>query len=120
MSGRTLYDKLIDAHVVRKLDDDGLVLLYVDRTVLNEYTSPQAFAGLRAAGRKVWNPSAALMVVDHVNPTAERRTREMPDAEAAGRSTISPTTRTTSASSISISSIRARASSMSSRPSRGW
>ncbi|MGY4626295.1 3-isopropylmalate dehydratase large subunit [Bradyrhizobium sp. USDA 4486] len=83
MSGRTLYDKLIDAHVVRKLDDDGLVLLYVDRTVLNEYTSPQAFAGLRAAGRKVWNPSAALMVVDHVNPTAARRTRQMPDADAA-------------------------------------
>jgi 3-isopropylmalate/(R)-2-methylmalate dehydratase large subunit len=83
MSGRTLYDKLIDAHVVRRLDDDGLVLLYVDRTVLNEYTSPQAFAGLRAAGRKVWNPSAALMVVDHVNPTAARRTRQMPDADAA-------------------------------------
>ncbi|WP_202988760.1 aconitase family protein [Bradyrhizobium campsiandrae] len=82
MSGRTLYDKLIDAHVVRKLDDDGLVLLYVDRTVLNEYTSPQAFAGLREAGRKVWNPSAALMVVDHVNPTAARRTRQMPDADA--------------------------------------
>jgi 3-isopropylmalate/(R)-2-methylmalate dehydratase large subunit len=83
MSGRTLYDKLIDAHVVRLLDDDGLVLLYVDRTVLNEYTSPQAFAGLRDAGRKVWNPSAALMVVDHVNPTAARRTRQMPDADAA-------------------------------------
>ncbi|GGI21110.1 3-isopropylmalate dehydratase large subunit [Bradyrhizobium guangdongense] len=83
MSGRTLYDKLIDAHVVRRLDDDGLVLLYVDRTVLNEYTSPQAFSGLRAAGRKVWNPSAALMVVDHVNPTAARRTRQMPDADAA-------------------------------------
>ena len=83
MSGRTLYDRLIDAHVVRRLDEDGLVLLYVDRTVLNEYTSPQAFAGLRAAGRKVWNPSAALMVVDHVNPTAARRTREMPDAGAA-------------------------------------
>lgn len=83
MSGRTLYDKLIDAHVVRKLDDDGLVLLYVDRTVLNEYTSPQAFAGLRAAGRKVRNPSAALMVVDHVNPTAAQRTSQMPDADAA-------------------------------------
>jgi len=82
MTARTLYDKLIDAHVVRELDDAGLVLLYVDRTVLNEYTSPQAFAGLRAAGRKVWNPSAALMVVDHVNPTASHRTRVMPDAGA--------------------------------------
>jgi len=83
MAARTLYDKLVDAHVVCNLDDDGLVLLYVDRTVLNEYTSPQAFAGLRAAGRKVWNPKAALMVVDHVNPTAARRTRAMPDPGAA-------------------------------------
>ncbi|MDA9510013.1 isopropylmalate isomerase [Bradyrhizobium sp. CCBAU 11386] len=83
MAARTLYDKLIDAHVVRNLDDAGLVLLYVDRTVLNEYTSPQAFAGLRAAGRKVWNPRAALMVVDHVNPTSAHRTRSMPDSGAA-------------------------------------
>ncbi|RZN08579.1 3-isopropylmalate dehydratase large subunit [Bradyrhizobium genosp. SA-3] len=83
MAARTLYDKLVDAHVVRNLDDAGLVLLYVDRTVLNEYTSPQAFAGLRAAGRKVWNPKAALMVVDHVNPTAAQRTRAMPDPGAA-------------------------------------
>lgn len=83
MAARTLYDKLVDAHVVRNLDDGGLVLLYVDRTVLNEYTSPQAFAGLRAAGRKVWNPKAALMVVDHVNPTAAQRTRAMPDQGAA-------------------------------------
>jgi len=83
MAARTLYDKLVDAHVVRNLDDSGLVLLYVDRTVLNEYTSPQAFAGLRAAGRKVWNPKAALMVVDHVNPTAAQRTRAVPDRGAA-------------------------------------
>ncbi|WP_439356917.1 3-isopropylmalate dehydratase large subunit [Bradyrhizobium sp. DASA03007] len=83
MAARTLYDKLVDTHVVRNLDDSGLVLLYVDRTVLNEYTSPQAFAGLRAAGRKVWNPKAALMVVDHVNPTAAQRTRAMPDRGAA-------------------------------------
>ncbi|MDA9430985.1 3-isopropylmalate dehydratase large subunit [Bradyrhizobium sp. CCBAU 51627] len=83
MAARTLYDKLVDDHVVRNLDDAGLVLLYVDRTVLNEYTSPQAFAGLRAAGRKVRNPRAALMVVDHVNPTTTRRTRAMPDDAAA-------------------------------------
>lgn len=83
MAARTLYDKLVDAHVVRSLDASGLVLLYVDRTVLNEYTSPQAFAGLRAAGRKVWNPSAALMVVDHVNPTASHRTRAISDRDAA-------------------------------------
>jgi 3-isopropylmalate/(R)-2-methylmalate dehydratase large subunit len=80
---RTLYDKLIDAHTVRRLDDDGLVLLYVDRTILNEYTSPQAFSGLREKNRRVWNPSAALMVVDHVNPTAPHRTRAMRDVGAA-------------------------------------
>ncbi|BDU76060.1 3-isopropylmalate dehydratase large subunit [Mesoterricola sediminis] len=83
MTPRTLYDKLVDSHTVRALDDDGLVLLYVDRTVLNEYTSPQAFSGLREAGRKVWSPSSALMVVDHVNPTAPARVPEMADAGAA-------------------------------------
>jgi 3-isopropylmalate/(R)-2-methylmalate dehydratase large subunit len=80
---RTLYDKIVDAHTVRRLDGDGLILLYVDRTILNEYTSPQAFSGLREAGLKVWNPSASLMVVDHVNPTAAHRTRTIADGNAA-------------------------------------
>ncbi len=71
---RTLYDKLIDAHTVRKLDDRGHVLLYIDRQVLNEYTSPQAFSGLREKNRKVWRPQTALAVVDHVNPTTPVRT----------------------------------------------
>ncbi len=77
---QTLYDKIVEAHTVRRLDNDGLVLLYIDRTVLNEYTSPQAFTGLREAGRPVWNPHASLMVVDHVNSTAAIRTDRMPDA----------------------------------------
>ena len=78
---RTLYDKVVDAHCVSNFDDAGRqVLLYVDRTVLNEYTSPQAFSGLREAGRAVWRPDAALGVVDHVNPTAPLRVREMADA----------------------------------------
>ena len=78
---RTLYDKIVDAHCVRTLDSTGRqLLLYVDRTVLNEYTSPQAFTSLRAAQRDVWRPDAALAVVDHVNPTAARRVREMADA----------------------------------------
>lgn len=81
--GYTLYDKLVDAHTVRRLSDDGQVLLYIDRTVLNEYTSPQAFSGLREAGRPVWRPASALMVVDHVNPTAPARTAAMPDEGAA-------------------------------------
>ena len=71
---RTLYDKLVDRHTVRKLDEQGQqVVLYVDRTVLNEYTSPQAFTALRLASRSVWRPRAALGVVDHVNPTVVGR-----------------------------------------------
>ncbi len=76
---RTLYQKHIDSHTVCVLDDEGHVLLYIDRQVANEYTSPQAFSGLRAADRKVWRPSATLAVVDHVNPTAPNRIATMPD-----------------------------------------
>jgi len=84
MTGRTLYDKLVDRHTVARLDPDGeTVLLYIDRSILNEYTSPQAFTGLREAGRRVWRPQAMLGVVDHVNPTAPQRTREMPDPSGA-------------------------------------
>ncbi len=80
MRAKTLYDKLVDSHTVRSFDPDGrLLLLYVDRTVLNEYTSPQAFTGLRETGRSVWRPQAALGTVDHVNPTVVKRTAEMPD-----------------------------------------
>lgn len=83
---RTLYDKLVDSHCVRAFDDRAeQVLLYVDRTVLNEYTSPQAFTGLREARRRVWSPKAALGVVDHVNPTAARRVATMPDAGGQGQ-----------------------------------
>lgn len=81
---RTLYDKLVDRHTIRRLDEAGQqVLLYIDRTVLNEYTSPQAFTGLREAGRPVWRPQAALGTVDHVNPTASQRVAAMPDEAAA-------------------------------------
>lgn len=80
----TLYDKLVDSHTVCPLGQDGRqVLLYVDRTVLNEYTSPQAFTGLREAQRPAWRPQAALGTVDHVNPTAARRNAAMPDPGAA-------------------------------------
>lgn len=72
----------MDAHTVRRLDERH-VLLYVDRHILNEYTSPQAFTGLRQAGRKVWRPEGSLAIVDHVNPTASARTRVIADPEAA-------------------------------------
>ena len=82
-SPKTLYQKHIDAHTVCALDDQGHVLLYIDRQVINEYTSPQAFSGLREAGRSVWRPGTALAVVDHVNPTTPTRTATMPDAGGA-------------------------------------
>ncbi len=78
---RTTYDKIVDAHTIRRLDQRH-VLLYVDRHILNEYTSPQAFAGLREAGRKVRRPESCLAVVDHVNPTDPSRSREIADRQA--------------------------------------
>lgn len=80
---RTLYQKHIDSHTVATLDDQGHVLLYIDRQVANEYTSPQAFSGLREAKRGVWRSRATLAVVDHVNPTSPNRIAAMPDADGA-------------------------------------
>ena len=70
--GRTLYDKLWDEHVVHT-EDDGTTVLYIDRQLLHEVTSPQAFEGLDIAGRKLWRLSANLAVSDHNVPTTDRR-----------------------------------------------
>ena len=83
MTPRTLYRRIVDAHRVCAFGDGGQILLYVDRQLLNEYTSPQAFAALHAAGRTVWRPAASLAVIDHVNPTTpERNARTMMLADA--------------------------------------
>jgi 3-isopropylmalate/(R)-2-methylmalate dehydratase large subunit len=71
MSAKTLYDKLWDAHVVRT-EDDGTALIYIDRHLVHEVTSPQAFEGLRLAGRKPWRTSSILAVPDHNVPTTDR------------------------------------------------
>src|SRR5512139_220136 len=71
MSARTLYDKLWDEHVVHT-EDDGTAVLYIDRHLVHEVTSPQAFEGLDLAGRKVWRVSANLAVSDHNVPTTDR------------------------------------------------
>jgi len=71
MSAKTLYDKLWDAHVVH-VEDDGTTLLYIDRHLVHEVTSPQAFEGLRLAQRKPWRLSANLAVPDHNVPTTNR------------------------------------------------
>ena len=65
---RTLYDKLWDEHVVH-VEPDGTTLLYIDRHLVHEVTSPQAFEGLRAAGRKPWRASSVVATADHNTPT---------------------------------------------------
>ena len=71
MAGKTLYDKLWDDHVVHR-EDDGSCLIYIDRQLLHEVTSPQAFDGLRMAGRQPWRVSRNLAVADHNVPTDHR------------------------------------------------
>jgi len=70
MSGKTLFDKIWDTHVVREAN--GTALLYIDRHLVHEVTSPQAFEGLRAAGRRPRRPAAILAVPDHNVPTTDR------------------------------------------------
>jgi 3-isopropylmalate/(R)-2-methylmalate dehydratase large subunit len=68
---RTLYDKLWDDHVIRT-EEDGTALLYIDRHLVHEVTSPQAFEGLRIAGRRPWRTSSIVAVPDHNVPTTDR------------------------------------------------
>ncbi|MEM7059527.1 MAG: 3-isopropylmalate dehydratase large subunit [Pseudomonadota bacterium] len=72
MTAKTLYDKIWDAHVVDE-SEDGTCLLYIDRHLIHEVTSPQAFEGLRNAGRKLRDPSAIIAVPDHNIATSEDR-----------------------------------------------
>jgi len=71
MSKKTLYDKIWDDHLVAN-NEDGTSLIYIDRHLVHEVTSPQAFEGLRLAGRKVRAPERTLAVVDHNVPTSDR------------------------------------------------
>lgn len=78
---KTLYDKIWDDHVVHQ-GDDGTCVLYIDRHLVHEVTSPQAFEGLRLAGRKVRSPKRTLAVVDHNVPTSDR-SKGIDDPESA-------------------------------------
>src|SRR5882672_12396038 len=78
---RTLYDKIWDDHLVDE-QPDGTCLIYIDRHLVHEVTSPQAFEGLRLAGRKVHAPEKTLLVVDHNVPTTDRSVPN-PDPESA-------------------------------------
>jgi 3-isopropylmalate/(R)-2-methylmalate dehydratase large subunit len=77
---RTLFDKIWDSHVVSR-QDDGTCLIYIDRHLVHEVTSPQAFEGLRMNGRKVRRPDGTLAVADHNVPTTDR-TAGIADAES--------------------------------------
>ena len=77
---RTLYDKIWDDHLVHE-EPDGTSLIYIDRHLVHEVTSPQAFEGLRLSGRKVRAPDKTLLVVDHNVPTTDRRLKN-PDPES--------------------------------------
>ena len=77
---RTLYDKIWDDHVADE-EPDGTCLIYIDRHLVHEVSSPQAFEGLRLAGRKVRAPDKTLCVVDHNVPTTDRRQKN-PDPES--------------------------------------
>jgi 3-isopropylmalate/(R)-2-methylmalate dehydratase large subunit len=80
---RTLYDKIWDDHLIEEATD-GACLIYIDRHIVHEVTSPQAFEGLRLSGRKVHAPDKTLLVVDHNIPTTDR-TLPNPDPESAAQ-----------------------------------
>ncbi len=83
MKPRTFYDKIWDDHLVHEAPD-GTALLYIDRHIVHEVTSPQAFEGLRLSGRKVRAPEKTLVVVDHNVPTSDRNLPN-PDPESAAQ-----------------------------------
>ena len=78
---RTLYDKIWDDHVVHQAED-GTCLLYIDRHLVHEVTSPQAFEGLRMTGRKVRAPEKTIAVPDHNVPTTAGRDKHIDNEES--------------------------------------
>src|SRR5450755_3241448 len=72
MPSKTLYEKIWDHHVVHENHDGRPALIYIDRHLIHEGTSPQAFAGLKAEGRKVRRPDLTFAVMDHSVPTTDR------------------------------------------------
>ena len=112
--GQTLYDKLWDSHVVH-VEEDGTALLYIDRHLVHEVTSPQAYEGLRAAGRKPWRIDSVVATADHNTPTTDwdqrHRRRARSDGAACRSRRSTPTCRSSAPRSISRISTSARASS---------
>ncbi|MBY0427818.1 MAG: 3-isopropylmalate dehydratase large subunit, partial [Alphaproteobacteria bacterium] len=81
LKAKTLYDKIWEHHVVKTLPD-GTAILYIDRHLVHEVTSPQAFEGLRLSGRKVRQPQATLAVADHNVPTSKDRLQGIKEEES--------------------------------------
>ena len=79
---RTLYEKIVESHTVKRIDGET-VLLYVDAHFANEYTSPQAFSGVRERGCGVFAPDSHLCVVDHIIPSADTNPRVIHDEASA-------------------------------------
>ena len=79
-SPKTLFDKIWSDHLVRQRDD-GTSLLYIDRHLVHEVTSPQAFEGLKIANRSVHRPDATIAVADHNVPTINRQNIEDPQSK---------------------------------------
>lgn len=76
MAGKTLYDKLWDDHLVKQRDD-GSSLIYIDRHLLHEVTSPQAFEGLQLANRQPWRLNANVATPDHNVPTSKKNVNKV-------------------------------------------
>ncbi len=103
---KTLFEKIWEAHVVSgDGDDDGPALLYIDLHLLHEVTSPQAFEGLRLAGREVRRPDRCLATVDHNVPTTERR---LPIADEVARKQVETLRRNVEEAGIEFYDIRSR------------
>ena len=80
-TAQTMYDKIFNAHLVHE-QEDGTCVLYIDRHMVHEVTSPQAFEGLRMSGRKVRRPEATLAVADHNVPTTSDRLEGIKDEDS--------------------------------------
>jgi 3-isopropylmalate/(R)-2-methylmalate dehydratase large subunit len=123
MAGKTLYDKIWDAHIVASSPGHGQAgeaILYIDLHLIHEVTTPQAFAGLRAAGRKVRRPDRTLAVADHNIPTEGQAwaSTRWPTEARLQLQTLARNVAEATASSSSPWAISATASSTWSGPSR--
>ena len=114
---RTLFDKIWDSHVVHR-QDDGTCVIYIDRHLVHEVTSPQAFEGLRMAGRTVRRPDATVAVADHNMPTTDRAQGIADEESRIQVETLEKNVAEFGVPYFGMNDIRAAASCTSSAPSR--